>query len=119
MTWRERMHPQVSKAEIEVMQELCAAGVNERMVTQKPICLKRTVPDFSFHMENANYTIYIDAEQTHSSHVQQAKDDDIDNTLERRGYKVLRCRYKAPLTKKRKAQFLLTNLMLLNIHIHY
>ena len=67
MSFRDRMKVPVSKAEIQIMQELSRLNKTERMLTQKPICLKMTVPDFSFHMENANYAIYIDAEQTHKT----------------------------------------------------
>ena len=40
------MHPQVSKAEIEVFKALSAKGLTRGMVTQKPIILKSTIPDF-------------------------------------------------------------------------
>jgi hypothetical protein len=40
------MHPKVSRAEIEVFKALSGLGLTGGMVTQKPIILKATVPDF-------------------------------------------------------------------------
>ena len=98
------MRVPVSKAEIEVMQELCAAGVNERMVTQKPVCLSRTTPDFTFHMPDRNYAVYIDSEQLHYRKHAMQRDAKIDERLDELGWKVLRCVYHIPLSKKRKAE---------------
>ena len=40
------MHPKVSRAEIEVFKALSVAGLTSGMVTQQPIILKSTIPDF-------------------------------------------------------------------------
>jgi len=40
------MHPKVSRAEIEVFKSLSMAGLTSGMVTQQPIILKSTIPDF-------------------------------------------------------------------------
>ena len=43
MSYKERMHPKVSKAEIDLFAALSAADLTRGMVTQQPIILKSTI----------------------------------------------------------------------------
>ena len=98
MSYKERMHPRVSQAEIAVFQELSVAGLTSGMVTQKPIILKSTVPDFCW-MEKKKI-VYIDGIQVHSKDKAQQRDSEIDELLELQGWDVLRIPYQPPLTEK-------------------
>jgi hypothetical protein len=46
LSYRARLHPKVSNAEIELFKALSMAGLTGGMVTQKTIVLKATIPDF-------------------------------------------------------------------------
>jgi very-short-patch-repair endonuclease len=92
------MHPKVSKAEIEVFKALSAAGLTGGMVTQKPIVLKLTVPDFCWL--NKRKAVYLDGLQVHLSDKQQERDKEICELLEAKGWEVLRIPYEPPLNEK-------------------
>jgi very-short-patch-repair endonuclease len=92
------MHPKVSKAEIEVFKALSAAGLTGGMVTQKPIVLKLTVPDFCWL--NKRKAVYLDGLQAHSGDKQQKRDEEICEMLEDKGWEVLRILYEPPLSGK-------------------
>jgi very-short-patch-repair endonuclease len=98
LSYKKRMHPKVSKAEIEVFKALSAAGLTKGMVTQKPIVLKLTVPDFCWL--NKRKAIYLDGLQVHSSDKQQERDEEICCLLEAKGWEVLRIPYEPPLSEK-------------------
>ena len=66
------------------------------MVTQKPIVLKATIPDFCW--VNKRKIVYLDGIQVHQKDKTQQKDEDIDNMLEAQGWDVLRIPYEPPLT---------------------
>ncbi len=99
MSWKEKLHPAVSKAEIEVFKELSRQNLTRSMVTQKTIVLKLTVPDFLWL--NQRKIVFLDGEQVHSSDRQQERDEEIDGLLEAQGWDVKRIRYHAPLTRMR------------------
>lgn len=92
------MHPKVSKAEIEVFKALSMAGLTSGMITQKPIILKSTIPDFCW--TNKRKIVYLDGEQVHSNEKQQERDNEIDHLLTAQGWDVLRIPYNPPLTEK-------------------
>jgi very-short-patch-repair endonuclease len=92
------MHPTVSKAEIEVFKALSAAGLTGGMVTQKPIVLKLTVPDFCWL--NKRKAVYLDGLQAHSGDKQRERDEEICDLLEAKGWEVLRISYEPPLNGK-------------------
>jgi very-short-patch-repair endonuclease len=92
------MHPQVSKAEIEVFKALSAKGLTKGMVTQKTIVLKSTVPDFCWL--NKRKAVYLDGKQVHSGDIQKERDEEIIELLEKRGWEVLRILYNPPISKK-------------------
>ena len=98
MSYKRRMHPKVSKAEIEVFKALSAAGLTTGMVTQKPIVLKLTVPDFCWL--NKRKAVYLDGVQAHSGDKQQERDEEICELLEAKGWEVLRIPYEPPLNGK-------------------
>ncbi len=98
MSYKNRMHPKVSKAEIEVFKALSAAGLTEGMVTQKTIVLKCTIPDFMWL--NKRKIVYLDGEQVHSQDKQQERDEEICDMLTAQGWEVLRIPYDPPLTEK-------------------
>ena len=98
MSFRERMHPKVSAAEIDVFKELSVKGLTGGLVTQKPIILKSTVPDFCWPVKHK--IVYLDGKQVHSSDKAERRDEEIDNLLELQGWDVLRIVYDPPLSKQ-------------------
>jgi very-short-patch-repair endonuclease len=68
------------------------------MVTQKPIILKTTIPDFMW-LEKRK-AVYLDGVQVHSKDKIQKRDEEIDELLEAQGWEVLRIPYEPPLTDK-------------------
>ena len=91
------MHPKVSNAELEVLKALSAAGLNEGLITQKPIVLKSTVPDFCWPLKRK--VVFLDGEQVHRKSKQEARDEEIDSMLIAKGWEVLRIPYEAPMNK--------------------
>jgi very-short-patch-repair endonuclease len=98
LSYKGRMHPKVSKAEIEVFKALSAAGLTDGMVTQKTIVLKLTVPDFCWL--NKRKIVYLDGLQAHIGNKQQERDEEIRELLSNQGWEVLRIPYEPPLTEK-------------------
>lgn len=98
MSYKNNMHPKVSKAEIEVFKALSQAGLTENMVTQKTIILKSTIPDFCWI--NKRKIVFLDGVQVHSKDKAQRRDEEIDDLLELQGWDVLRIPYEPPLTAK-------------------
>ena len=92
------MHPRVSKAEIEVFKELSKKGLTKGMVTQKTIVLKSTLPDFCWL--NKRKAVYLDGKQAHFSDIQKELDEEINELLQKKGWKVLRILYEPPISKK-------------------
>lgn len=92
------MHPRVSNAEIEVFKALSLAGLTSGMVTQKPIILKSTIPDFCWISKRK--IVYLDGIQVHSGDKQQKNDEEIVDLLSAQGWEVLRVPYEPPLTEK-------------------
>jgi very-short-patch-repair endonuclease len=98
LSFKRRMHPKVSKAEIEVFKALSAAGLTSGMVTQKTIVLKSTIPDFCWL--NKRKIVYLDGLQAHSNDKQQKRDEEICDLLTAHGWEVLRIPYEPPLSKR-------------------
>lgn len=98
MSFKNRMHPKVSKAEISVFEALSAAGLTSGMVTQKTIVLKSTIPDFCWL--NKRKAVYLDGLQAHSGDKQQERDEEACELLEAKGWEVLRIPYEPPLSGK-------------------
>ena len=92
------MHPTVSKGEIEVFKALSAAGLTGGMLTQKPILLKATIPDFCW--VNKKKIVYLDGIPVHRKDKQLERDEEISDLLELQGWEVLRIPYNPPLTEK-------------------
>jgi very-short-patch-repair endonuclease len=107
------MHPKVSKAEIEVFKALSMAGLTTGMITQKPIILKSTIPDFCWTEKRK--VVYIDGIPVHSKDKQLEKDEEIDSLLTAQGWDVLRIPYDPPLTEKGLQQIMLTIKRFLNV----
>ena len=98
LSYKVKMHPKVSKAEIEVFKALSTAGLTSGMMTQKPIILKSTIPDFCW--ANKRKIVYLDGMPVHSSDKQQQRDNEIDELLTAKGWDVLRIPYDPHLTEK-------------------
>jgi very-short-patch-repair endonuclease len=98
LSYKNHMHPKVSNAEIEVFKALSAEGLTEGMVTQKPIVLKETIPDFCWI--NKRKIVYLDGIQVHQKDKAREKDEEIDALLELQGWEVLRIPYDPPLSDK-------------------
>jgi len=96
VSYKNRMHPKVSNAEIEVFKALSAAGLTTNMVTQRTIILKSTIPDFCWI--NKRKIVYLDGIQAYSSDKTQQRDEEIDELLEMQGWDVLRIPYDPPLS---------------------
>lgn len=92
------MHPKVSKAEIEVFKALSTSGLTSGMVTQQPIILKSTIPDFCWIEKRK--IVYLDGNPVHKKDKQLEKDEEINDLLEAQGWNVLRIPYDPPLTEK-------------------
>jgi very-short-patch-repair endonuclease len=98
LSYKERMHPSVSKAELQVFQALSELGLTSGMITQKPIILRTTIPDFCWVEKKK--IVYLDGIPVHSSDKQMERDAEIVNLLELQGWDVLRIPYSPPLTDK-------------------
>jgi len=98
LSYKERMHPKVSKAEIDVFKALSSANLTGGMVTQQPIILKSTIPDFCW-MEKRKI-VYLDGNPVHKKDKQLEKDEEITDLLTAQGWNVLRIPYDPPLTGK-------------------
>jgi very-short-patch-repair endonuclease len=96
------MHPQVSRAEIDVFKVLSGLGLTRGMVTQNLLILKATRPDFCWAEKRK--VVYLDGRQVHSSDKAQQRDEEIDNLLELQGWDVLRIVYDPPLTGEKLRQ---------------
>jgi len=92
------MHPKVSTGEVQLFKALSLAGLTSGMVTQKPIILKATIPDFCWL--NKRKAVYLDGVQVHQKDRTQQRDCEIDEMLEAQGWEVLRIPYEPPLTDK-------------------
>jgi len=103
MTWRQRMHPRVSRAEAILFLALQQRGLTEGMISDRGIVLEATYPDF--YWPTKGLVVYLDG-PPHQRENQRLKDERIDEHLRRRGIKVLRFSYKPPLTKQRLAEIL-------------
>jgi very-short-patch-repair endonuclease len=107
------MHPRVSQAEMAVFQALSTAGLTSGMLTQKPIILKSTIPDFCW--VNKRKIVYLDGIPVHSSDKQQDRDNEIDQLLTAQGWDVLRIPYNPPLTEKGLQEIMATIKRFLNV----
>lgn len=107
------MHPKVSKAEIEVFKTLSTQGLTGGMVTQKPIILKSTIPDFCWVEKRK--IVYLDGNPVHRKDRQLAKDEEIDDLLSIQGWDVLRIPYDPPLTDKKLKEILAKIKQFLNV----
>ncbi len=92
------MHPKVSQAELAIFQGLSMAGLTRGMITQKPIILKTTIPDFCWIEKRK--IVYLDGNPVHNKDKQIRKDQEIDELLELQGWDVLRIPYDPPLTEQ-------------------
>ena len=97
MSYKNHMHPKVSNAEIELFKALSFEGLTAGMVTQKPIVLKATIPDFCWL--NKRKLVYLDGIQAHQGDKTQQRDEEIDELLESQGWEVLRIPYDPPLSE--------------------
>ena len=104
MSYKSRLHPRVSNAEIEVFKALSASGLTRGMVTQKPIVLKSTIPDFCWFEKRK--AVYLDGLQAHSKDKQQEWDEEVCELLEAKGWEVLRIPYDPPLTEQNLQEIL-------------
>lgn len=98
MSYRDKMHPRVSRAEIEVFKALSTNGLTKGMVSQKTIILKSTIPDFCWL--NKRKAVYLDGKQAHSKDIQRERDEEIKKLMEKKGWRVLRISYNPPITRK-------------------
>jgi len=98
LSFRERMHPKVSNAEMEVFKALSGTSLIEGMLTQKTIVLKSTTPDFCWPQKHK--VVYLDGSAVHQKSKVETRDAEIDQLLIARGWEVLRIPYEAPMSKQ-------------------
>jgi len=113
LSYKERMHPKVSRAEIEVFKSLSISGLTSGMVTQQPIILKSTIPDFCW-MEKRKI-VYLDGNPVHRKDKQIERDEEIDDLLTAQGWAVLRIPYDPPLTDKGLQKIMIAIKRFLNV----
>jgi very-short-patch-repair endonuclease len=106
LSYKARLHPKVSNAEIELFKALSLAGLTGGMVTQKQIVLKATIPDFCWPEKRK--IVYLDGLQAHSGDEQQERDEEIRELLEAQGWDVLRVPYEPPLNDANLREILAT-----------
>ncbi len=106
MSYKARLHPKVSNAEIELFKALSIAGLTGGMITQKTIVLKATIPDFCWPEKRK--IVYLDGLQVHSGDEQQERDKEIKEMLEKQGWDVLRIPYEPPLNETKLREILTT-----------
>jgi very-short-patch-repair endonuclease len=107
------MHPKVSQAELAVFQALSMEGLTGGMVTQKPIILRSTIPDFCW-VEKRKIA-YLDGNPVHRKDKQLQRDAEINELLELQGWDVLRIPYDPPLTQKGLGEIMATIKQFLNV----
>jgi len=113
LSYKERMHPKVSRAEIEIFKSLSMAGLTNGMVTQQPIILKSTIPDFCW-MEKRKI-VYLDGIPVHKKDKAIERDEEITDLLIAQGWDVLRIPYNPPLTDKGLKEIMVTIKRFLNV----
>ena len=113
MSYKANMHPRVSQAEMAVLQSLSFAGLTGGMVTQKPIILRSTIPDFCWIGKKK--IVYLDGKPVHKSDKQLEHDEEIDDLLTSKGWDVLRIPYDPPLTEKGLQEIMATIKRFLNV----
>ncbi|MCW4017218.1 MAG: DUF559 domain-containing protein [Candidatus Bathyarchaeota archaeon] len=106
MSYKNRMHPKVSNAEMAVFKALSAQGLTSGMVTQQPIVLKSTIPDFCWLSKRK--IVFLDGVPVHTKDRAQQRDAEIDELLELQGWEVLRIPYDPPLTEKALQEIMAT-----------
>ena len=99
ITFRERLKQNPSNAEMTLTVALQERGLAHGMFRDVEICLEKTTPDLFWPTKGV--AVYLDGEQVHSSERAQLRDDKITDMLTNRGIKVLRFRYRPPLSRKR------------------
>jgi very-short-patch-repair endonuclease len=113
LSFKARLHPRVSNAELQLFQALSSAGLTGGMVTQKPIVLKATIPDFCWPEKRK--IVYLDGLQAHAGDEQQEHDREISELLEAQGWDVLRIPYSPPLTDGNLREILMKIKRFLNL----
>ncbi|MCW3999855.1 MAG: endonuclease domain-containing protein [Candidatus Bathyarchaeota archaeon] len=106
MSYKQHMHPTVSRAELQLFQALSNTGLTGGMVTQKPIILRSTIPDFCWVEKRK--VVYLDGIPVHRKDRQIENDKEITELLELQGWEVLRVPYDPPLTNKALAEIMQT-----------
>lgn len=105
MGFRERMKVEESNAEFMVRKELQRQHIGGWVTDDDAqLILLVTTPDLWFPEKRV--AVYLDGDKVHGSIHTQDRDEKITETLEKRGVKVLRFRYHAPLTKQKLAEFM-------------
>jgi very-short-patch-repair endonuclease len=95
MTFKQKMHPTISNAEWNLRTKLNKSGI--RVIQQFEIIMDRTTVDFYF--PSKRLCVFLDGPPHLKEHV-EARDEFVDEKLQKRGYKILRFPYKPPLSKK-------------------
>jgi very-short-patch-repair endonuclease len=96
------MSSTVSNGEITLFKALNSANLTYGMVTQKPIVLKATLPDFCWPLKKK--AVYLDGVQVHTKAHVERRDEEINDLMEKRGWQILRIPYEPPLTTEEAKQ---------------
>lgn len=98
MSFRERMHPERSRAETTLEQAFKNAGIADGMETNPLVILKWTYPDFLWREKRK--ALYLDGEAVHKGKALE-RDEENTNLLEIFGFDVKRIRYRGRPSEKR------------------
>ena len=67
MSWKEKLHPMMSRMHEEVLLDLQLKG--RHPMVDKPFCVEQTKPDLYFEKERL--AVYLDGEQVHEKRVEK------------------------------------------------
>jgi very-short-patch-repair endonuclease len=96
MSYKRHMSPAVSNGELALFAALSSANLTYGMVTQKPVILKFSVPDFCWPLKKK--AVYLDGVQVHRKAHVERRDEEINELMELRGWDILRIPYEPPLS---------------------
>src|SRR5207245_1737771 len=94
--WRERLHANPSRMELELAFKLQDNGIHYQTQVEIPV----TTADFYFALESRPLLVFVDG-RVHQGATQTAKDEELRSLLRMRGYRVLELSYDSYSDKKR------------------
>src|SRR5438874_13019500 len=105
--WRERLHANPSRMEMELAIKLQDDGIHYQTQVEIPVA----IADFYFLLKTRPLVVFIDG-RVHLGKSQMVKDEELRSLLRKRGYRVLELSYESYSDKERDQLYtdLLNNL---------